>query len=88
MDEVTSPRQVSQAASAAKPPQHVTSATSATSMRTVLTYRTGAVRILGCLPAADLRPEVLIQHPKGGFLRAGLVKVTTLAAFYMELERA
>jgi hypothetical protein len=57
-------------------------------MRTVLTYRTGAVRILGCLPAADLRPEVLLQHPKGGFLRAGLVKVTTLAAFYVELERA
>ena len=55
-------------------------------MRTVLTYKSGAVRILGCLPAADLTPTIMMQTVQG-LLSACLVKVTPLAAYYQELDR-
>ena len=69
-------------------PTDVGGASAPPPLRMVLTYRSGAVRIVGRVPVTDLRAEVLMQTQGGGFLRAGLIRVTPLAAFYREIERS
>ena len=69
-------------------PTDVGGASAPPPLRLVLMYRSGAVRIVGRVPVTDVRAEIMLQVQGGGFLRAGLVRLTSLAAFYKEMERS
>lgn len=57
------------------------------STRLVLTKLDGSVHIYGRVPCTDLRPTILLQLPGvASMFAAGLVRVSTQAAFYRELE--